>query len=517
MAAPVDPCSIDTSALKLFTCPTPEAPQPGAIYSPYVEMRFGSADPQGQVVLTVGNNSAPTGNLAAITSFTYGQESGTGYGIDIEVIDHGASMYKEIIRNLNKSFVTQKEEATFIAVDFGWIITHTEDAGGTGQPEMRTAKQYIGGYLKGVMTSVETSFSGGNVKMKIAIRAPETQSAVQSGTEGSTDQPVDLKTAIRNLLTSNEVGFSSVSFRSAASFESAVDDDLEFKNSDGGQDGPKSAWPKDQMSGLAIARQWLCSVTSAEGRGLMILYDATNNSVVVQEDPLDTTGSQPCCSQVVATYIINGGNCSPVIEFSPSIQWAPTMIPGKGGTNGGPSGGNAPLLEPIGNIQDGGSQTSPVVESHVWNFRPPDDHASSANEAIAANIETEQKSGPGLSGGTPAWSADLKIIGDPAYTNVYAITTKNVSILFINPFYFASEQTPSPTWLQTSLCNTMISNKRYQIKRVNHSISAGSYTTTLQLSLLVPNIDIDFDASLGGNGCGSLEQNFVDAPAKSTI
>ena len=63
----------------------------------------------------------------------------------------------------------------------------------------------------------------------------------------------------------------------------------------------------------------------------------------------------------------------------------------------------------------------------------------------------------------------------------------------------------------------MLSNKRYLVKAVNHNISNGSYTTTLKLNLPVPNVDLDFDSSLGGNGCGSKEQNFVDAPAASAL
>ena len=63
----------------------------------------------------------------------------------------------------------------------------------------------------------------------------------------------------------------------------------------------------------------------------------------------------------------------------------------------------------------------------------------------------------------------------------------------------------------------MLSNKRYLIKNINHNISNGSYTTTLKLQLPLPNIDIDFDSTLGGNGCGSLEQKFVDATGATTI
>lgn len=510
---PVKRCNIDGQILKMFACGTPEPPIEGTVYAPYVEMRFGSRKYEEQLVLTVGNNSAPTGNLAVINSFEYGQESGTGYSISVEIIDHGGSMYKDIIRNLNKSFMEQKKEAEFLAIDYGWIVTDD-----SGNPRLKTARTETNTILTGVMTELETSFSGGNVKMKLKISAPETTNSSQSGSEGSNDQLVDLKTAIRNVLVNNEESFfSAVYFRKSSSFENTGStDDLEFEESKGGKNGPSSVWPKDQMSALNCVRSWLNTVVTKDKRGVVILYDAEANAIIIQEDPVAPDGKNyGCCTTNIATYVVNGGGCSPVIEFNPTVQWAPTMIPGKGGTSGGAAGGEAPILKPINEIQDGGTQTSPNMDNHIWNFIPPKDQAENANKAVATHMNTEEKSGPGLSGGKPAWEADLKIIGDPFYTNVYNFTAKSVSILFINPYYFGNES--NATWLQTSVVNTMLSNKKYMIKACSHSISAGSYTTTLKLQLAVPNIDVNWDETLGGDGCGSLEQKFVDSPAASKI
>ena len=406
-----------------------------------------------------------------------------------------------------------------VSIDFGWIIYANPDMG--GMPIMKTLRTMQGKVIRGMFRKVDTSFSGGNVVMKLTLSAPVVEDVALDGTIGSTDQPVDLKEAITELLTREDVGFSEVQFRSAT----IVDKDgnvtqdggeLEFKNSEGGKDGPKSSWPMDQMNALAIVRQWLTTVTSAEGRGLLILYDNENNSVIIHEDPLDPEGADGgCCKTSVATYVVNGGNCSPVLEFNPSVEWVPGMIPGKGGINGGPSGGAAPLLEPINNVQPTGTQSSPFIDQHVWNFRSPDDQADAANEAFSANSETEQRSGPGTSGGKGGWTCDLKIIGDPYYGDPLKMIGRSVSIVFINPYYFGDPDLP--TWLQTSNCNSMLSNKRYNIKAVSHNITKGSYTTTLKLLLTIPNIDVDWDSPLGGNGCGSIDQKFADAPAESAV
>jgi hypothetical protein len=517
MAIP-KPCNVNEECIKKFACSTPSTPIEGAIYAPYVEMGFGSLQKETKIVLTVGNNSAPTGNLAAITSFEYGGEvGGPGFGISMEIIDHGGAMYKDIIRNLNKTVKTREKEFHTVEIDFGWIITNPIDNGGNGIPTPHTLKTTTGKFLRGMFTKAETSFAGGNIKIKLTLSAPTTGDISQTGTIGSTDQPVDLKEAIRQLLTSEEVGISDVKFKSAGTIDdqgNEVDDggELEYKNSDQGENGPKSSWPMDQMNALAVTRQWLTTVTSKEGRGVLILYDPEANAVIIKEDPFDKNSD--CCRGSVATYVINGGNCSPVIEFSPSVEWLPNMIPGKGGTSGGASGGEMPILKPQDNIQITGTQSSPFIDQHVINFRSPDDHAEKADEAFSCATTTEQRSGPG-SGGKGGWEASLKIQGNPFYGDALALVGRSVSILFINPFYFGDPE--GPTWLQTSNCNTMLSNKRYMIKNINHNISIGSYTTTLKLLLALPNTDMDFDSTLGGNGCGSLEQKFSDAPAATTV
>jgi hypothetical protein len=106
-------------------------------------------------------------------------------------------------------------------------------------------------------------------------------------------------------------------------------------------------------------------------------------------------------------------------------------------------------------------------------------------------------------------------MGDPFYSNpILFVGTKFVSIVFINPYFFGDAA--SGTWLQTSTCNSMLSNKKYQVTGVSHNIGNGTYTTTLKLMLPVPNIDTPYGDSAGGNGCGSNDQNFVDASGKST-
>ena len=145
------PCNIDQECLKFFACNTLETPRPGIVYSPYVEMAFGSLFNNNRIFLGVGNNSAPSSNLAAIKSFSYGLTGGsTGTGIEMEIIDNGAALYRDIIRNLNKSIKTREVEVSQVEIDYGWIITESPSVGGTGIPRLYTAKTAANEILSGI-------------------------------------------------------------------------------------------------------------------------------------------------------------------------------------------------------------------------------------------------------------------------------------------------------------------------------------------------------------------------------
>lgn len=514
MPLPKTPCNISQDCLKFFSCSPLEAPEQGLIFSPYVEMAFGEIAGGRSIFLGVGNNSAPTANLAAIKSFSYGLLCGSsGTGVEMEIVDNGAALYKDIIRNLNKKVATRREEVMKVSIDYGWLITRPIELGGTGIPYLYSAASSQQQIVRGMLKECETSFSNGNVTLKLKLTPPEVQDVGITRSEGDEDAPEDLKEAISNLLKRPDVGYSDVFFRSAESVDDQNEkDDLEFKASDGGKNGPKSVWPTNQMNALAICRQWLMNVTSVNGKGLLMVYDMTKNAMIIQEDPNDNEDKPNCCESNVATYVVNGGGCSPVIEFNPSFNWPLGSIPGRGGTAGGASGSKQPVLEPE-KVEKVGTQTSPVIEQHVWNFRVPEDQADEANDATIANLEAQQTSGGGIAGAATGMTAELKILGDPYYTNGATMINKFISIVFINPFYIGEsnqKNTKGPIWLQTSNCNSILSNKRYMLTGVSHNISNGTFTTTLSLRLMAPNLDLPVDSSFGGNGCGGLETKMED-------
>ena len=478
------PCNID--CLSTYSCGDPIEVTPGAIYAPYVKLTM-----QGGAVITVGNNSAPGNNMAAITSMTYGITPGTpGYGIDLEIVDNGGTMYRQIIKQINKTIKLVGGETFNASVDFGWVITDCN-----GSTRLETATGLTGLTLYGIFTEVEQTYENALIKLILKSRGPQTraQEVRHDGAIFDEDNKGSLKDALTKLFTEYDPKFANVLFIDK---DGNPANDGFFKNSDGGPAGPKGSWPMSQQNPFAIARTWLQSVVTKNDLGILINYDPNTASVVFQEDP--TQGS--CCRGSYGTYVINGGNCSPVLSFNPTISWPKGMIPGGGGVAGGSSTGinNIPV-EPTIDIERAGTQTSVVPQQHEWLWRNPDDQPSKTALGIAAHMEANSRVEGSAKGGM---TAELKIIGDPEYINPVSLVGRWLSLVVINPFHITNRGQDC-VWLTTSNCHATLSNKKWLIRGVSHQIQNGSYVTTFNLMLPQPNVDIDANDTLGGAGCGT--------------
>lgn len=484
------PCTVD--CLSTYGCGAPIQADNGAVFAPYIKLEFG-----GGRIITVGNASAPPDNHATISSFQYGFTPGSvGYGADFEIIDQGGVMYRRIIRALNKTITRANGEVLGTHFDFGWIVKDCN-----GQTWMTTAQSLTGKKLHGMFTGVEQTYEGGKVKLKFRLEGPQNRipDVRHDDTEGDEDNKITLKDALRRLFEENQPNFSSVEFKNKD------DGELCFHERDGGCDGPLGAWPHNQQNPLAAARTWLSSVVTENDRGILILYDPDSSNIVFQEDKNNPQGGD-CCGQTLGTYIVNGGNCSPVLEFNPTIKWPLGFIPGGGATPpGSASGANDDYVEPTREVQHAGTQTGPAVQQHEWMWRNPDDLSSRASEGNAAHMEANRL----VEGPVPGFSAELKIYGDPSYCDPVKLVAKTVAVIVINPFHLNDQC----TWVTTSNCNAIMSNKKYLVQGVSHQITGGSFVTTLKLFLAQPNKDIDATEPLGGSGCGT--ETFNDDPGAS--
>jgi hypothetical protein len=476
-----DQAARDTDAFKLM--------HKGAIVAPFVEIRFGL----NQELLTVGNNSSPPYNTSVITSFQTGSYGENGFGAEFEIFDHGGGMYKSVILAMNKTAARISKEISErgFTFDYGWIIKKTD-----GQVSKISASesQSSRGYFTGQIVKVDTIFEGQNVKMNFKVtgalyRTPDlfNTNVIGSGsTANGRNNKINLRSALKELFTKYEPKYKDVIFKDKDGSEE------NFAFYEGGREGPLSVWQMSQQHQMSIARSWLNVVRSKNGFGFTIGVDAKTQKIVIQEDKLNT---QITCDpkNLVATYIVNGGNCSPVIEFVPSVTWHTGMNIAGGATTGSANSGvNSEIVgKDINTIQKAGTQSIPVASQNQLEFRMPDEIPIETRKAFEVNLKANSL----MENIQPGFEADLKIHGDPSYSDFLLLSSKFVSIIVMNPFYIKDS-----IWIQESNCNQVLSNKHYQIIGVNHSIQAGSYITTLKLRLLQPNITLDANAGLGRTG-----------------
>lgn len=475
------PCELD--CLATYGCLAPVEPTEGVILTPFVEISFGNR----AKLLMSGNISSPPDNRAAIKSFEFGFGTGSAgdSGIKVEIVDEGGFTYRNILKEINKSVKYQGEDARRTSARFGWIKVDCE-----GNSSVVTNEDY-GKSLYFMAHNIETSFENGVIKLMfsgINLMYSDTRITESLGDESN---KMSLKQALVELFSEKDptVDEGNINFLSADGGE------LEFKNSDGGNDGPYGVWPCDQQNALAVARKWLSSVTTKNGKGILIQYDPTGPGITFLEDP--GKNSEDCCERSVGTYIVNGGNCSPVISFTSNIKWGPPHS-GKGGSAPGASGSKSDVdIEPEEGVEEGGPQTSLTVQQHEFMWRNPEDMAEKTEEGNTAQAEAANpyEALPGI-------DAELKIQGDPSFNDPVGLTGKWVSVIVINPFYIKGDEGEC-IWLARPICNSVLSNKEWMILGCCHQITAGSYVTTLKLRLEVPNRDIDASEPLGGSGCGT--------------
>jgi hypothetical protein len=307
---------------------------------------------------------------------------------------------------------------------------------------------------------------------------------------GDDDDKMTLRQAITRLCTEAAPTYNDVRFVNKDGKE------LEFES--GGSEGPRSAWPSNQKDKLSTIRTWLSTIRSKDGRGLFLIYDPTTLDLIVQEDKIDRKNPANCsCVNSIGTFLVNGGDCGNVLEFNPSFSFNPNNV-SAGGSSGSSSSGGYKKAEPSNEVEQVGSQTSVAVQQHDLTHIIPDDLALRTMGAMTAHLESNTP----YEVSTGNIEAELKIIGEPEFGLL--LDNKGIvgggtmcSIIFINPFHLGR----SCTWMTTSNCNSILSNKQWQIRGVNHQIQSGSYVTTLKVFLGAQNNQIAATDPLGG--CGS--------------
>ena len=480
----------EAECLTKNACSSPILPPAGAVFAPYVIVGFKGAE--NTEYITVGNNSSPDGH-AVIKSFEYGFSDGAG--VKLEIIDEEGSNLSTFVHRLSKTVCNANRDYGMF-VDFGWIITNCN-----GDVQVQLASMY-GGKFYFLPVSVDIAYEGS--KIKYTLEGTDLQGRVSDNriekSEGTEDNKKPLKQAIKDMFAASCPPIENVKF------EKVDGTTWDFKNSDGGPNGPAAVWTSDQQNSLATSRKWLDQVTTKDGKGVVFQWNPNeaNPTLVILEDPnAGPNENRSCCAQNIGTYIVNGGNCSSVLGFTPTIKAMLAYKTGSGGGQGGVDGAGVKAKGRAGsNNEHFGVQTGFTIPQNAMEWRWVGDQNKKGAEAEGANSDAVSfREIP------QSIEAELKLVGDPKLAfplgSGLGLVGKTVSIIAFNPFYLTGKQ--GCEWIAQPPCNEILTNRNWQIASANHQIKEGSYVTTLKLKLGLPGVDLESGMPLGA--CGRVKFN----------
>jgi len=454
-----------------FECGGLQKPKPivGAVYAPFVTVNLGGR-------ITVGNKSFPAQpHTAVIKSFEYGGSDGCG--ATIEIIDESGSAFGQHYDNLNDDLCEAPDDYK-VSIDFGWLARSCDGS--------ITKMGIPDGPVYGVPQSAESTYEGGKIKYTIKVvdlmgHMGENRIEAPIGTEANR---VPVGQAMRQIFSRNCPRVNNVR---RVRVRGTNLQEWRFRNSDGGNEGPSGVWPADQQNALQAVRKWSLSLTTDRKKGYTPVWNpgSPQPELWFVEDPRNYCDESPSQDNCLGTYIVNGGDCSPVISFSPTAKWTFSAELGSGGGSGGATSGRTVKNRPIpgrfcnDESQRVGTTSQMPAPQNDINWRPPDQVVERLQQGLAAQELAAQ-----FMELTAPIEAELKIWGDPRFVHPVQWTGKKVGIIVINPFYIYSGNYCE--WLAGPMCNPVYSDKEYMVLGVNHQIKEGSYQTTLKVVLSNP-------------------------------
>ena len=217
-----------------YACsPNEELPLEGYSFATFVELKLKI---QGMVI-SVGNKSRPPYNTACITSLQYGASSGSG--AVIEIVDEEGGTFSKSFESLNKGLGNLGKELEAFELDFGWIVS--SECGTNASVKKISVYTETGSYINLIPRSMKVSYGQGTIRYTLESQdnLNRVAEARVEASIGRDDAKVPLKQAIKQFMKERlPPPMLDVEFVSA-------DDptkEFDFKNSEGGELGPKSVW-----------------------------------------------------------------------------------------------------------------------------------------------------------------------------------------------------------------------------------------------------------------------------------
>jgi len=455
--------------------------------------------------ITVGNESYQGDpNTACIKSMEIGWVDEPS--MKCEIVDEKGGTLQSVANAVRKC-VRGGGTGSMCQFQFGWIVTTCY--GGPSVSHVIPSETFN---LQ--LVQLDVSYSEGKIKYTIEGKTVNTAYDVSRAdrTFGSQDKPIKIEEAINALCAIDPPC-------TVRYMEITPGGSLRETKFDWAITGKVLGyWQCDNMSKISVISKWLAPFRIKDGKcdkGIVIFYNPRKyDELILLKDPSTGPGEASQCAPdgskkdefgPLGTFIVNGGKCSTVIEFSPTMN----IINAKssaavGGGTSGPNKTSSQLAEEkrCENQQkdtiDAGTQLqATITQQAVENYG-----TKTANDQSLKSEIAHHKASLVTSTQNPGVHAELKILGNPSARFTWFGAMRNMSIVVINPYHIRKSGSTCGDWLAYPACNELFTNKNWKCEGINHSISNGSYTTTIKAMLVAPDIQVSADDPLGGQGGG---------------
>lgn len=523
-------CLKDSPGMNKFSCQNKiMVPIDTNILAPFVIIKIVGVDME----ISVGNNSTKGSNMtpgtAAVLNFSYGTTNGC-YG-EFEIVDEqGGSFTNFFERGLAKC-ISKMADAYKVEVNIGWVGVDCFNKGFTF-PSISGPSSKI--YLS--LLSIDVTYSQGKIKYK--IKCTDMMQATFA-TKYKKSFKGSLKKCIIDMLAEEpkiDVAFlrrksnggppepwNFINDGVPAAEQQTGD---EVVTSSKGE-GPVCVWKCNNETKLECLRRWINTTVTDNKKGIVPIWDPLNKipTIILWEDVKPGCNTKSIdCNRSIGTFIVNGGKCSNVISFNPTMKWLPAFY----ALNAGGATGTTTSTETVNynnEANDGGKSCGPLQTSYTGSTTgvPATDndkyqYGKETGKKLAESQKANAKSSAIHEQILPI-EATLVIVGnpDPVFLDIKSLIGEYVSVIVINPFSIlpgggvCGDWSAGKGWsggssldqpgnlTASSSINTILSNRAWFINGVGQNIKDGKFTTELKLFLLSPGFDLAQDANLGND------------------
>lgn len=488
-------CNFLSGCVNNYSAKTPRAARDEAVLAPFVRMGLSS----GEASITVGNQSSPNFNNAAVVkSLQIG--GSTGAGVNIEIVDQDGGSFAEFIKKL---YTISTSPNPVLTVYWGWVSQNCPGGPGAGDtgpnPSCDPSDDSATMSCQHTFTLMNISSTyQGNGLFKFMLEGIDLMGAFHDvnvpGIIGSDDnsKKVTMEEALKQVFaTKTNLNIKFVKWQGGSETKLTYFDDA----GEMGAGGLSGVWTGYNENLLSVLYKWIKKQLSDDGKGFNIVYNsAADPPELVIMETLKPRNDQELSTVIqedtVATYLVNAGNCSPVLSFSPNIKYVGITFT-KGGTAGGSGRGGALRdFSPIPSEKTG-AEKGDTIQTGAIGGTTVDRQRKEAYGNKQATVKTQEydMAHQHATYWAQGMEAELRVQGDPSFGNFYKLLNKYISLIVFNPFNIGGTGTCS--WIRSQGdCNAAYSSAAWMIRGVSHEIRDGSYTTTFKLALPLPGSEI---------------------------